>query len=87
MTREGREGVVGRTGSVTMRVRGGELPGEVRVVVGGLPHYYIAYCPHPVPAGATVLVINWRGARQVDVEPWGEPGMGAENVASPSEAM
>jgi membrane protein implicated in regulation of membrane protease activity len=62
--------LVGRTGVVTTRVRGGELPGEVKVVVAGLPHYYVAYCTQGLPAGATVLVINSRGARQIDVEPW-----------------
>jgi membrane protein implicated in regulation of membrane protease activity len=62
--------LVGRTGSVTTRVRGGELPGEVKVVVAGLPHYYVAYCVRPLPVGATVLVIHSRGARQIDVEPW-----------------
>jgi len=40
------------------------------VVVAGIAHYYIAYAAAPVPAGADVLVINYRGARQVDVEPW-----------------
>ncbi len=66
------QALVGRTGSVTTRVRGGDLPGEVKVVVAGLPHYYVAYCTRPLPAGATVLVIGSRGARQVDVEPWDE---------------
>ncbi len=66
--------LVGRTGSVTERVRGGDLPGEVKVVVAGLPHYYVAYSAHPVPVGATVLVIQTRGARRIDVEPWDGPG-------------
>lgn len=66
--------LVGRTGSVTTRVRGGDLPGEVKVVVAGLPHYYVAYCTRPLPLGATVLVINSRGARRIDVEPWDGPG-------------
>jgi membrane protein implicated in regulation of membrane protease activity len=65
--------LVGRTGSVITRVRGGDLPGEVKVVVGGLPHYYVAYCTQPVPVGATVLVIHARGARLIDVEPWNGP--------------
>jgi membrane protein implicated in regulation of membrane protease activity len=82
-----RQQLVGKTGSVTMRVRGGELPGEVRVVVAGIPHYYIAYCNRPVPTGTPVIVVNARGARQVDVEPWQVPGTGAECVASPTEAM
>jgi hypothetical protein len=64
--------LVGKVGSVTHRVRGGERPGEVRVVVGGLPHHYLAFCPIEVPVGAQVLVVHVRGPRQVDVEPWAQ---------------
>jgi membrane protein implicated in regulation of membrane protease activity len=67
--------LVGRVGLVTVRVRGGPLPGEVRLVVQGIPHYYIAYCGQALAVGEQVLVINNRGARQVDVEPWHEPGL------------
>jgi membrane protein implicated in regulation of membrane protease activity len=66
--------LVGKLGSVTTRVRGGALPGEIRVVVQGIPHYYIAYCGQPLAVGEQVLVINNRGARQVDVEPWRQSG-------------
>ena len=66
--------LVGRIGRVTHRVRGGASPGEIRVVVEGIPHYYIAYCVEPVAVGEEVLVINARGAQQVDVEPWSAPG-------------
>ena len=62
--------VVGRLGRIVHSVRGGDLPGEVRVVVDGLAHYYLAYAATAIPAGTDVLVINNRGARQVDVEPW-----------------
>jgi membrane protein implicated in regulation of membrane protease activity len=62
--------LVGRTGRLVHAVRGGELAGEVRIVVDGLAHYYLAYAATAIPAGAQVLVINNRGARQVDVEPW-----------------
>jgi membrane protein implicated in regulation of membrane protease activity len=62
--------LVGKVGSVTHRVRGGERPGEVRVVVGGLPQDYLAFCPVAVPVGAQVLVVHVRGPRQLDVEPW-----------------
>jgi hypothetical protein len=62
--------VVGRIGTVVVGVRGGERPGEVRVVVEGMAHYYLAYAATAIPAGADVLVINDRGARHVDVEPW-----------------
>jgi membrane protein implicated in regulation of membrane protease activity len=61
---------VGKVGTVVIAIRGGDRPGEVRVRVDGIAHYYLAYAVTPVPAGAEVLVINNRGARQIDVEPW-----------------
>lgn len=61
---------MGRIGLVVSAVRGGTGPGEVRLVVEGIAHYYIAYSASAVPAGTDVLVINYRGARQIDVEPW-----------------
>lgn len=69
-----RQTLIGRTGRVTTAVRGGPLPGEVRVVVEGLPHYYLAYCVHALVKDAHVLIIDTRGARGVDVEPWQPPG-------------
>jgi membrane protein implicated in regulation of membrane protease activity len=71
------DALIGKVGRVVIAVRGGLRPGEVRVVVEGMAHYYIAYAATPIPAGAEVLVINHRGARQVDVEPW--PGMPADS--------
>ena len=71
------DALIGRIGTVVHAVRGGARPGEVRVVVDGIAHYYIAYGVHPIPAGAEVLVINHRGARQVDVEPWPSPAVDA----------
>ena len=62
--------MVGRTGIVIARIRGGDRPGEVRVVVEGMAHYYLGYAATALPAGTEVLVINNRGTRQVDVEPW-----------------
>ena len=61
---------VGRIGRVVHALRGGDRPGEVRVVVDGMAHYYLAYASTAVPTGAEVLIINDRGARQSDVEPW-----------------
>ncbi|MEU4220471.1 hypothetical protein [Actinoplanes sp. NPDC026623] len=51
-------------------IRGGERPGEVRLVVEGIAHYYLAYAAAALPVGTEVLVINNRGTRQIDVEPW-----------------
>ena len=65
-----RQSLVGKIGTVIHPVRGGTRPGEVRVVVQGMPHYYIAYSAVELPTGADVIIINSRGARQVDVEPW-----------------
>jgi membrane protein implicated in regulation of membrane protease activity len=62
--------LVGKVGVVVTAVRGGDRAGEIRVVVQGIPHHYLAYAAEPIPIGAHVLVIHFRGARQVDVEPW-----------------
>jgi membrane protein implicated in regulation of membrane protease activity len=62
--------LVGKVGTLVHGIRGGERAGEVRVVVDGLAHYYLAYAATAIPAGADVLVIHNRGARQLDVEPW-----------------
>jgi membrane protein implicated in regulation of membrane protease activity len=64
------QALVGRVGVVVTAVRGGDRAGEIRVVVQGVPHHYLAYAAEPQPVGAHVLVIRFRGARQVDVEPW-----------------
>lgn len=69
---------VGLMGTVVSRIRGGAHPGEVRVVHHGMPHAYIAYADEPIAVGAAVLVINDRGARQVDVEPWDMPGIDSD---------
>ena len=79
------QSLVGRVGTVSATVRGGTLPGEVRVVVEGLPHYYIAYCGEAVPRGHQVLVINSRGARQLDVEPWAQPGSAIADILDRTE--
>ena len=71
------QALIGKVGSVVSAVRGGSRPGEVRIVVEGIAHYYIAYAAAAIPAGAQVLVINNRGARQIDVEPW--PKMPADD--------
>jgi membrane protein implicated in regulation of membrane protease activity len=64
------QALVGKVGVVVTAVRGGDRPGEIRVVVQGVPHHYLAYAAQPIPIGTNVLVIRFRGARQVDVEPW-----------------
>jgi membrane protein implicated in regulation of membrane protease activity len=64
------QALVGKVGTVITAIRGGEGAGEVRVLVDGLAHYYLAYAATAIAAGTEVLVIFNRGARQIDVEPW-----------------
>ena len=80
-------GAAGKIGRVVHRVRGGSAPGEVRVVHDGMTHDYIAYSAEPLALGAQVLVVNDRGCRQIDVEPWDLPGLStlspADNTKGP----
>ena len=64
------QALVGKVGVVVTAVHGGDRAGEIRIVVAGIPHHYLAYAAEPIPVGTHVLVIHFRGARQVDVEPW-----------------
>ena len=48
-------------------------PGEVLVKIRGGSEAYLAWSAEPIPKGATVLVINNRGARTVDVSAWTDP--------------
>ena len=64
------ERLVGKVGRVVVRVRGGELPGEVVLTVAGSPETYLAYSDEEVPVGSQVLVVDVREARRVDVVPW-----------------
>lgn len=66
--------VIGKLGTVVTRIRGGDLPGEVRVTVRGTHETFIAYSDTPVERHETVLVFHSRGNRAVDVAPapWAE---------------
>jgi len=61
---------IGSVGRVLVRIRGGELPGEVELTIHGTPETCIAYAEEEVPVGAGVLVIGSRGGRRIDVVPW-----------------
>ena len=64
------EQLVGKVGRVVVRVRGGELPGEVALTVAGIRETYVGYCDEEVAVGEQVLVVGIRGPRRVDVVPW-----------------
>ena len=61
---------IGTVGRVLVRIRGGDVPGEVELTLQGTPETCIAYAEEEVPVGADVLVIASRGGRRIDVVPW-----------------
>jgi len=65
--------VIGCIGVVVVATRGSAGPGEVLVKIRGGSETYIAWSPTPLPRGATVLVIDSRGSRTVDVSEWTDP--------------
>ena len=67
------EVVIGKPGVLTVATRGSAGPGEVRVQVRGGTEHFIAWSPEPLPRGTSVLVIESRGHRAVDVSSWDDP--------------
>jgi hypothetical protein len=65
--------LIGSIGVLTVATRGPGGPGEVLVKVRGGTETYIAWSLAPLPKGATVLVIESRGNRTVDVSEWNDP--------------
>ncbi len=65
--------LIGSIGVLTIATRGASGPGEVLVKIRGGSETYIAWSPAPLPKGATVLVIESRGYRTVDVSEWDDP--------------
>ena len=72
---------IGRVGVLTLGTRGPGGPGEVLVRVRGGTETYIAWSERPLAKDATVLVIESRGARAVDVIEWlGTPDTGTDDL-------
>lgn len=69
----GDDSVVGCIGVLIIATRGQAGPGEVIVKIRGGSEAFIAWSPAPLPRGATVLVIENRGHRTVDVSEWTDP--------------
>ena len=64
----------GSVGVLTIGTRGQQGPGEVRIKIRGGSESFIAWSESPLPRGATVLVIDSRGQRAVNVMAWtGDP--------------
>ncbi len=64
------ESSIGRVGVLSVATRGGDGPGEVLIKIRGGSEAFLAWSDKPLPRGATVLVIESRGARAVDVIEW-----------------
>ncbi|WP_037915357.1 hypothetical protein [Actinacidiphila yeochonensis] len=67
------DAVVGCTGELLIATRGPAGPGEVLVRVRGGSETFLAWSDEPLPRGTTVLVVESRGSRQVDVIKWVDP--------------
>ncbi len=67
------ESLIGCIGKLVVATRGVAGPGEVEVSVRGGREALIAWSDEPLPKGSTVLVIESRGHRAVDVSPWTDP--------------
>ena len=67
------ESSVGRVGVLIVGTRGSDGPGEVLIKIRGGSEAFLAWSEKPLPRGATVLVIESRGARTVDVIEWEDP--------------
>ena len=65
--------VIGCTGVITVATRGAAGPGEVHVQVRGGSEDFIAWSERPLERGASVMVVESRGHRAVDVVVWPEP--------------
>jgi len=66
------EAAIGSVGVLVVATRGAAGPGEVLVSIRGGRETYLAWSDRPLPRGANVLVIDYRGARAVDVIEWDE---------------
>ncbi len=64
------ESSIGRVGVLTVATRGGHGPGEVLIKIRGGSETFLAFSDKPLPKGATVLVVESRGERAVDVIEW-----------------
>ena len=69
----GDQSLIGSIGVLLVATRGEAGPGEVLLKIRGGTEAYLAWSINPIPTGATVLVIESRGIRTVDVSEWADP--------------
>ena len=56
------EACIGSVGVLSVATRGADGPGEVHIKIRGGSETFLAWSEKPLPRGATVLVIESRGA-------------------------
>jgi hypothetical protein len=64
------ESSIGCVGVLTVGTRGQRGPGEVHIKIRGGTETFLAWSETPLAKGTTVLVIDSRGTRAVDVIEW-----------------
>ena len=64
------EACIGCVGVLSVATRGTAGPGEVHIKIRGGSETFLAWSEKPLPRGATVLIIESRGTRTVDVIEW-----------------
>ncbi|WP_300607873.1 hypothetical protein [Trebonia sp.] len=67
------DSTIGAVGVLTIATRGAAGPGEVRIKYRGGSERFLAWSETPLPKGAIVLIIDFRGRRAVDVMEWADP--------------
>ena len=65
--------LIGSIGVMLIATRGQAGPGEVLLKIRGGTEAYIAWSVEPIARGRTVLVIESRGHRNVNVSEWTDP--------------
>jgi membrane protein implicated in regulation of membrane protease activity len=72
---------VGQVGTLCVATRGSAGPGEVVIKIRGGSETYLAWSDEPLPKGTTVLVVEARGARAVNVVRWTGPPTGVSGFS------
>lgn len=67
------ESCIGRLGVLIVGTRGPAGPGEALVKIRGGSETYLAWSDAPLRKDTTVLIVESRGARTVDVIEWDAP--------------
>jgi hypothetical protein len=79
------EAAIGTVGVLIIATRGAAGPGEVLIKIRGGSEHFLAWSETPIRKGATVLIIDSRGPRTVDVMEWADPLGEAPSIPGSTE--